>query len=380
MVVPSLHLRESMMLYNKTKKQVQSVGYPLSMSLLFLAAVYVSPEAMAQGANDEVVREAQPSQSVQNVLREEHALFSDRLTIEPGISYSYSDRSNLALSGFLALDAIFLGNINVDTVESHTTTFDLSTRYGITNRLEVELMIPYVYRSSQYETIGAGASTGGLVEESVSQGDLGDISAGIYYRLLPEAEVRPDVVWNFSVRAPTGKHPYDIRTNSRIVDDGEGGFENLTVPTSLPTGNGVWGVSSGLSFLKTVDPAIIFANIGYTHNIKRSFDDIGSSEEDVPGEVNLGDSIRLGFGTAFALNERFSLSMSFTHQHAFETKVTTDGGPEQTVIGSSANAASVNFGATYGLSDTTSIVTSVGIGLTDDAPDLTLDFRMPFQI
>ncbi|BBI61457.1 hypothetical protein HSBAA_27630 [Vreelandella sulfidaeris] len=141
-----------------------------------------------------MVREAQPSQSVQNVLREEHALFSDRLTIEPGISYSYSDRSNLALSGFLALDAIFLGNINVDTVESHTTTFDLSTRYGITNRLEVELMIPYVYRSSQYETIGAGASTGGLVEESVSQGDLGDISAGIYYRLLPEAEVRPDVV------------------------------------------------------------------------------------------------------------------------------------------------------------------------------------------
>ncbi|BBI61458.1 hypothetical protein HSBAA_27640 [Vreelandella sulfidaeris] len=85
-------------------------------------------------------------------------------------------------------------------------------------------------------------------------------------------------------------------------------------------------MSSGLSFLKTVDPAIIFANIGYTHNIKRSFDDIGSSEEDVPGEVNLGDSIRLGFGTAFALNERFSLSMSFTHQHAFETKVTTDGG------------------------------------------------------
>lgn len=380
MLVPSSYTRESIMLDNKSKKQGQSAGYPLSLSLLLLAAASVSPTAMAQGANEETIREAQPSQSVQNVLREEHALFSDRLTIEPGISYSYSDRSNLALSGFLALDAIFLGNINVDTVESHTTTFDLNTRYGVTNRLEVELMIPYVYRSSHFETIGAGASTGGLVEETVSQGKLGDISAGLYYRLLPEAEVRPDIVWNFSVRAPTGKHPYNIRTNSRIVDDGEGGFENLTVPTSLPTGNGVWGVSTGLSFLKTLDPAIIFANIGYTHNLERTFDDIGSSEEDVPGEVDLGDSVRLGFGTAFALNERFSLSMSFTHQHAFETKVTADGGLEQTVIGSSANAASFNFGATYGLSDTTSIVTSVGIGLTDDAPDLTLDFRMPFQI
>lgn len=365
---------------HKSTNQMQSAGYQLSLSLLLLAAASISPVAMAQDANEEVVRDAQPSQSVRDVLREEHALFSDRLTIEPGISYSYSDRSDLALSGFLALDAIFLGNINVDTIESHTTTFDLNTRYGVTDRLEIELMLPYVYRSSHYETIGAGGSTGGLVEETVSQGDLGDISAGLYYRLLPETESRPDVVWNFSVRAPTGKHPYDIRTNTRIVDAGEGETENLSVPTTLPTGNGVWGVGTGLSFLKTIAPAIIFANIGYTHNIKRSFDDINSNDQVVPGEVNLGDNIRLGFGTAFALNERFSLSMSFTHQHALATKVTASGGREQTIIGSSANAASVNFGATYGLSDSTSIVTSIGIGMTDDAPDFTLDFRMPFQI
>lgn len=366
--------------HNKSTGQVTSSGSHFLPSLLFVTAAGVSSAAMAQGENDGVVREAQPSQSVQNVLREEHTLFSDRLTIEPGISYSYSDRSELALSGFLALDAIFLGNINVDTVESHTTTFNLSTRYGFTDRMEMELNLPYVYRSSHYETIGAGGATGGLVEETVSQGDLGDISAGIYYRLLPETNDRPDVVWNFSVRAPTGKHPYDIRTNTRIVDVGEGQTENLTVPTDLPTGNGVWGVSTGFSLLKTIDPAIIFANVGYTHNIARSFDDISSGDQEVPGEVNLGDSVRLGFGTAFALNERFSLSMSFTHQHAFETKVTADGGPEQTVIGSSANSASFNLGATYGLSDSTSIVTSIGIGLTDDAPDFTLDFRMPFQI
>ncbi|MFB9867795.1 hypothetical protein [Vreelandella sulfidaeris] len=368
------------MLDNKSINLTQSGGYQFLLTLCVLAAAGVSPAAIAQEATEEVVRKAQPSQSVQNVLREEHALFSDRLTIEPGISYSYSDRSDLALSGFLALDAIFLGNINVDTIESHTTTFNLSTRYGVTDRLEVELLIPYVYRSSHYETIGAGGSTGGLVEETVSQGDLGDVSAGLYYRLLPETEARPDVVWNFSVRAPTGKHPYDIRTNTRIVDAGEGETENLSVPNTLPTGNGVWGVSTGFSVLKTVDPAIIFANIGYTYNIEQSFDDISSNDQVVPGNVNLGDSIRLGFGTAFALNERFSLSLSFTHQHAFETKVTADGGAEQSVIGSSANAASVNFGATYGLSDTTSIVTSVGIGMTDDAPDFTLDFRMPFQI
>ncbi|MGM0782531.1 MAG: transporter [Pseudomonadota bacterium] len=361
---------------NKLKNQVHASTFPIASWLLLSATMGTSTVVLAQSNDDGVVREAQPSQSVRDVLREEHALFSNRLTIEPGISYSYSDRSELALNGFLALDAIFLGNISVDDVESHTTTFDLSTRYGVTDRLELELMIPYVYRSTHYETIGAGGATGSSVEETVSEGGLGDISAGLYYRLLPETESRPDIVWNFSVRAPTGKHPYDI---GRITVDLDG-TENLTVPSELPTGNGVWGVSTGFSLLKTIDPAIIFANIGYTHNIEESFDDISSDDDKVPGKVNLGDSVRFGFGTAFALNERFSLSMSLSYQHAFETEITQDGGPSENIIGSSANSASVNFGATYGLTDSTSIVTSVGVGLTDDAPDFTLDFRIPFQI
>lgn len=361
--------------YNRVYNNLQSAA--CRGSALLLLAAFISPLAVAQGgANDERIREAQPSQSVKDVLREEHALFSRRLTIEPGISYSYSDRSELGLSGFLALDAIFLGNISVDNVESHTTTFDVTARYGITDRLEVELSIPYVYRNSRYETGGAG-NPDAPVDATVEQGRLGDVSAGLYYRVLPEAEVRPDVVWNLSVRAPTGKHPYDIRTTT--IDRGDGELENLTVPKDLPSGNGVWGVSTGLSFLKTVDPAIIFANVGYTHNIERSFDDISSGEEAVPGDVNLGDTISMGFGTAFALNQRFSLSMSLSHQHSFETKITS-GGREQEVIGSGANAASVNFGATYGLTDSTSIVTNVGVGMTDDAPDLTLDFRLPFQM
>ncbi|RUA22625.1 hypothetical protein DSL92_04920 [Billgrantia gudaonensis] len=67
-----------------------------------MSATGIPTVVLAQSNDDGVVHEAQPSQSVRDVLREEHALFSDRLTIEPGISYSYSDRSELALNGFLA--------------------------------------------------------------------------------------------------------------------------------------------------------------------------------------------------------------------------------------------------------------------------------------
>ncbi|SDK76553.1 Putative MetA-pathway of phenol degradation [Franzmannia pantelleriensis] len=347
-----------------------------SLTLLSLAALPAAAIAQSPPPQEgEVVREAQPSQSVQNVLREEHALFSDRLTIEPGISYSYSDRSQLALSGFLVLDAIFLGNISVDTVELHTTTFDLSTRYGVSDRLEFELNLPYVYRSSNYQTIGADGSTEDSVETSVSEGGIGDVSATMFYRMLPETNSRPDIVWNLGVRAPTGKDPYGIPTRE-VVDGSEG---NLQVPTELPTGNGVWGVSTGFSFLKTLDPAIVFANVGYTHNIERSFDNISSGEDTVSADIDLGDSYRFGFGTAFALNERFSLSMSYSHQYSQKSRITQDG-ESRSIVGSDATAGSVNFGATYGLNNNTSVITNVSVGLTDDAPDLVLSFRMPFQL
>ena len=358
-----------------------------SYSVLLLASLgALSPLAMAQvsSGSEEVVREARPSQSVENVFREEHALFSDRLTIEPGISYSYSDRSQLALRGFLALDAIFLGKINLDTVETHITTFDINTRYGLTDRLEMGLNVPFVYRSTTYSSTGADTSATKLSERTVTGSDLGDISASLSYRLLPETVTRPDVVVNMAVRAPTGRDPYGISTRTDVVgttkdDDDKVKNTNLTVPTELPTGNGVWGVSLGTSVLKTLDPAIVFANLGYTYNFEKSFDDISASSGKDPGDVKLGDSIRAGFGTAFALNERLSLSLSYSHEYIKQSE-TTQNGVTSKLIGTDANVGVFSIGGTYALNDSTSIVTSLGIGLTDDASDISLTFRMPFQL
>lgn len=339
------------------------------------AAFIADAHAQEASANkgDEVVKEAGPSQSVRDVLREEHTLFSNRLTIEPAISYAYSDRSQLALNGFLALDAVFLGQISVDDMESHITTFDLGFSYGLSDRLEVGINFPFVYRSSTYQTTGCKNNTS--CQATVDDGNLGDISASLYYRVLRETPTNPDIVWNIGVRAPTGSDPYGITT--RQVNNSEG---NLNIPTELPTGNGVWGITSGFSVLKTLDPAIVFASLGYTYNLEENFDDISAEEGNQPGDVKLGDSINMGFGTAFALNERFSLSMSYAHQILLDSELTTQQTGTYAITGSNANIGVFNIGATYALSDTTSVVSNLGIGLTDDASDITLTFRMPFQI
>ncbi len=69
------------------------------------------------------------------------------------------------------------------------------------------------------------------------------------------------------------------------------------MPDDLPTGNGVWSITPGLSLVKTFDPAVLFGTLSYTHNLEESFDDISSTvNQKIPGKVRIGDSFQLGAG------------------------------------------------------------------------------------
>ena len=332
--------------------------------------------ASAEGSGAEkVVREAPPSRSAEAVYREQSAMFDRKFTLETGVSYSHSNRRDLFLNGFLALDAIFLGQINLDRIKADTLTFDLTGRYAPTDRLQLDLNVPYLYRYSAFSSVGAGFSTSAVAERNVSNGDVGDVSAGVFYRLIQESADSPDTVLNFRVKAPTGTSPYGIK-----FEDSPDSGGNLKIPAKLPTGNGVWAASAGLSFIKTVDPAILFANLGYTHHFDRSFNDISSDPNTrTPGSVRLGDQFSLGAGFAFALNERMSLSTSYSHRFARKARIREQGQGWQTVNGSDSSAGVLNFGVTYALSDRRSMVFNLGIGVTADAPDITIGVKFPFS-
>jgi hypothetical protein len=321
-----------------------------------------------------VVREAPKSKSATAVYQEQHAVFDRRFTLETGFSYSHFDRKQISLSGFLALDAIFLGDISVDTVKADILSLDLLGRWGLSNRLQVDVAVPFLYRRTIYQS----TANSQFYKETVTQNpdaQIGDVSAGLYYQVSPETQSRPDIVWNLRLKAPTGTHPYGVK-----LRDASGGGGTLTVPTELPSGNGVWSLSTGLSFVKTIDPAILFANIGYFYNFSRHFSDISSQAGTVtPGRVKLGDSLQYGLGTAFALSERTSLSFSYAQRFTARSRTQVDGGGWTTVPGSDANAATFNIGLTHALSDRASMVVNLGVGLTPDAPDLQLSFKFPYS-
>ena len=137
--------------------------------------------------------------------------------------------------------------------------------------------------------------------------------------------------------------------------------------------------------LKTIDPMVVFASVNYFYNFDEHFDDVSELSDlttalgRVPGRVKIGNAIQFGAGVAFALNEKSSLSFSFSERIVSRSKIQRDGALEQTVVGSHANIGVLNLGATFALSDRLALLTNIGAGLTRDAPGLTVSLRLPYR-
>ena len=333
------------------------------------------PQSQPQPSTEQPVKkEAEVKRALQDVTEQEQGFFGKQFTVEHALTYTRFDRSEIALSGFLALDAIFLGTISVDEVESDIITSEWTGRAGITDDLQVTATVPFVYRHSNFISGGAGGASTALIEEDVHSANLGDIGFGISYRAIDEREYVPDVVVSLAARAPTGKEPFGIEA---VEVPGSSG--SLTVPDELPTGSGVWQASAGVSVLKTYDPAILFASFDYFYNFERSFDDLGSAAGDQPGKVDIGDSYQFGLGIGFALNEILSLSLSYTQRFIDESRTKPDGSGWTEVVGSDANVAKLNVGVTFGITDDLTMITNLATGLTQDAADVEAQLRFAYS-
>lgn len=319
--------------------------------------------------------DSEPAQSVNDLYSEANGFFGNgKFSFETGLTYTHYDTNALVLNGFLALDSIFLGNINIDRIKADNWTLDLTGRYNVAQRWQFDINAPVIYRESTYQSGGAGGAATTESEDTVRRDpQIGDVNAGVAYKFLDESANWPDAVVSLRVKAPTGKNPYGIK----LVPSS--GNDNLNVPESLPTGNGVWSITPGISLVKTFDPAVLFGSLSYTHNFEDSYSDISSTlNTTVPGDVKLADSYQVGAGIAFALNEKMSMAFSFSDQWAGKSKIKPDGGEWTSVSNSDYNAANFNIGLTIAASDKLTIVPNLAIGLTADAPAFSFSLKFPY--
>ncbi len=309
------------------------------------------------------------------VVQREHApLFDHKLTIDWGISDTYYDRRQLQLSGFLALDAIFLGNLNLGQTKSHQIMTDVDVRYGLSDRISVDVDVPYLYRTSSFIIGGAGGAASTLSDSTVNSHALGDVNFGLYYQFVKESQNFPDIVGSLRVKAPTGTSPFGIKLQQ--VDPNN---TNLVAPNKLPTGTGFWSITAGLSVLKTYDPVVLFGSLSYTYNVARSFSDISSViGQTQPAKVKLGDVVQFGGGLALAFSERDSASLAYTMAIEPQTKTQAPGQGWQKVPGSQTVASTLIFGLNHVFSKHLTMNASVAVGLTPDAPNFVVGVRFPY--
>jgi hypothetical protein len=327
------------------------------------APVPTTAPAQPSGPVGEAPPEHPPATAAVEALPEgQNALLgAGRLVIEPSIEYSHSSSNRFVFRGVEIVTGVQIGLIEANDTARDTITAAVAARYALTDRLEVEARVPYVYRSDRVTTVSQ-QSTSTTRTFDLDGSHLGDIEVSARYQLNDGRNGAPIFVAGARVKSDSGRGPFDLARDAQGVS------------TELATGSGFWGVQGSLSMLYPTDPAVIFANVGYLYNIER---DVNRTYGAVTvGTVDPGDSISLGFGFGFALNQRFSYSLGYSHSYVLPTETElNDTHQESTEL----QVGSVALGMSFRATERLTLSTSIDIGVTEDAPDVRVSFRSPFR-
>ena len=320
---------------------------PLTRSEFFVTPPREAPEKKHYlGPTDEI-----------RTIDEQRGVLSPKgkLSIEPSVKYTLSTSNQVSIIGYSILPALVIGLIDVRSVDSNSITGAIALRYGLTDRVELEYKVPYLYRDDTTGSRDIAGSDKEVVFNSNGNG-LGDMEASIRYQLNKPGGPGPFYVGGIRVKAKNGKDPFEVP------------IDNTTeLPEELPVGSGFWGVQPSVTVIYPSDPVVFFSSLNYLWNVERT----------VKGrKIDPGDSIGVNFGMGFALNEKTSMSIAYDQSAISSNKQDGArlGNSKTTYVGS------LIFGTSYKLGENTSFGISLGVGVTEAAPDLDLTLRVPFSL
>lgn len=285
-----------------------------------------------------------------------------RFVFDPAVEYVRASTNRLTFRGVEIVPGINLGLIEAGDADRDSVVGVLAARYGLTDRLEVEARVPYVYRHDRITTVAAADRAVTRTME-LDANDLGDVEVSGRYQLNSGDNGWPIFVAGLRVKSDTGVGPYDVD------------FDDFAVAKGLATGSGFWATELGLTMLYPSDPAVIYGGISYLHNFAGSVDKAVGNNIFV-GEVDPGDGVNASIGFGLALNPKFSVSFGYSHHYIFPT--------DTEINGTTQNSNSLSIGAlqmslSYRLNRRITLINSFEFGVTSDAPDMRLTVRAPYS-
>lgn len=305
------------------------------------------------------------------------------LILEPSLQTGYYANDRVALIGYTIIPAILIGLIDVRQVKTTSVTAALAARYGLGNRFEVELKVPYMYIRG--DTVSREIFTG-TAQDSVFSADgrgIGDVEFTARYQLPNKGADRPFYVLWLRYKARTGKDLFEVTTDciTRCVANATG----TGLPLELPTGSGFASLQPGVTWLYASDPVVFFGSLSYLHNFARkdvSRTTLTGAPEGFPqttteflGEIDAGDILGFNLGMGLALNERASISIGYDHSIVGRSQQNGQDlpGSVRVVLGT------LLLGGTYRINDRASFNIALGAGMTRDTPDVSLVARLPIR-
>jgi hypothetical protein len=302
----------------------------------------VQPPA-APSPEDKEEEERLAQATLERVLIQRSALLLPAWTleIEPSFTYAHSSSDRVIIDGVAILDlfgvGLVVGDIVSERIRRDSVISALTFRMGLPWDFQAEARFPYRY---EWERV----LTADFDERTRSDGGLGDLEFALSRQILRERGWLPDLVGSFRWRVPTG--------NSE--------------PNDLVLGTGFHGLQTTLSAVKASDPIAFFGGGSYTVNIPEEKDDI---------HIDPGDTWGYNLGLALALNPETSINFQWDHRFTSHTKALGNNIP-----GSTLTVGIFRVGATYALTRNLFLDLGVGIGITEDAPDVQATVALPLRI
>lgn len=294
--------------------------------------------------------------------------------LEPALQYAYSSSQRIAVAGYTLIPTLFNALADVREVRRNSTAASLTARRGITNRFEVEVRVPYVYRSDSVvvRDMPGGTATDRIAESSGKT--IGDVELAARYQLNEGGLHQPYFVGGVRFKSRTGRDPFEVATDCTLPCAGPGAGTGLH--RDLPTGSGFYALEPNIAWFMPASPATFFGTFSYMHNFKRNnvSRTLSNGVSEPLGDITPPDSFGFNVGMGFAINDRAAVSFGYDHISIGRARQNHRPMPNalRTQLGT------IMAGFSYRLDHQRTINVSVGGGLTPDAPDVGLMVRIPF--
>ena len=316
-------------------------------------SMVVPPAAAAADALKQQATDASASKNLTEVFTAAERSYSlskkGSYSMVYDLSYTYYRDSRLDL----ALDdgSSTLTRLRIEEDAQHTVSNTFSLQYGLLNNLTLTASLPLIAKSD-------------LLKDTTTVG-LGDIAFGARWEPFPLERGKLPLILNGSLSTKTGDSPYDINPNR-----------------DLSTGKGYYSIGGGASTRKFIDPIVLFGSGSLSYGLKES--DLNQRRGSrILDEYSPGISGGIALGFAYSLNYDVSLTMSYQQSFAtgseFAFRQVDPSKPQEFSRPADQTSSSLGISLGVRVSPKTIVNTSLGFGLTEDAPDVSLGLSFPLD-